>query len=127
MGWIAVVLAAVAAWIFGAVWYGVIGKQWMQAQGLTEETVNRKDPAPYIVSFICTLIVAGMTRHIFQMSGIETVSAGIVTGLGLGLFIAAPWVATNVMFGQKDRALIWMDGAYPTIGMALMGLILTVL
>lgn len=127
MGFFAVVVAAVAAWIFGAVWYGVIGRQWMAAQGLTEETVNRKDPAPYIVSFVCTLIVAGMTRHILQMSGIVSVSGGIVTGLGLGLFIVTPWIATNVMFGQKDRGLIWMDGAYPTIGMALMGFILTVM
>ncbi|MXQ08218.1 DUF1761 family protein [Alphaproteobacteria bacterium GH1-50] len=124
MGLLSVVAAAVAAWIFGAVWYGIIGKQWMEASGLTEETVNRKHPAPYIVSFICTLLVAGMTRHIFSGSGIETVGAGVISGLGLGLFVAAPWVATNVMFSERPRSLIWMDGAYPTIGMAIMGAVL---
>jgi len=125
MEYLNVIAAAAAAWIFGAVWYGIVGSRWMAASGLTEETVNRKNPVPYIGSFVCALLVAGMTRHILATSGVTTIGGGIVTGLGLGLFIAAPWIATNVLFGQRDRNLIWMDGMYPTIGIALMGLVLT--
>ncbi|WP_299753797.1 DUF1761 domain-containing protein [uncultured Boseongicola sp.] len=124
MGFLSVVAAATAAWIFGAIWYGVVGKQWMAASGLTEESVNRSNPAPYIVSFLCALLVAGMMRHVLVTSGVETVGKGLLTGLGLGLFIAAPWGVTNVLFAQRDRALIWMDGVYPTVGMALMGVVL---
>ena len=51
----------------------------------------------------------------------------MLTGLGLGLFVVAPWIATNVMFSQRSRSLIWMDGVYPVVGCALMGLILTIL
>lgn len=98
MGFLSVLAAAIAAWIFGAIWYGIIGKQWMAASNLTEETVIRSNPAPYVVSFLCTLLVAGMTRHVFATSGIETLGKGMLAGLGLGLFIAAPWIATNVMF-----------------------------
>ena len=123
MGFFSVIAAAIAAWIFGAIWYGVIGKQWMEASGLTEETINRKDPTPYIVSFLCTILVAGMFRHTLATSGIDTMGKSILTGLGMGLFIAAPWIATNVMFSMRPRSLIWMDGVYPTIGMALMGLV----
>ena len=124
MGFLSVVAAATAAWIFGAIWYGVVGKQWMAASGLTEESVNRSNPAPYIVSFLCALLVAGMMRHVLVTSGVETVGKGLLTGLGLGLFIAAPWGVTNVLFAHRDRALIWMDGVYPTVGMALMGIVL---
>ena len=124
MGFLSVVAAATAAWIFGAIWYGVVGKQWMAASGLTEESVNRSNPAPYIVSFLCALLVAGMMRHVLVTSGVETEGKGLLTGLGLGLFIAAPWGVTNVLFAQRDRALIWMDGVYPTVGMALMGVVL---
>ena len=127
MGFLGVVAAAAAAWIFGAVWYGVIGKQWMAASGLTEESIDRKNPAPYIVSFLCALLVAGMTRHVLSMTGVEGVGKSMLIGLGLGLFVAAPWIATNVMFSQRPRSLIWMDGVYPTVGMALMGLVLAVL
>ena len=123
MGLLSVLLAAVAAWVFGAVWYGIIGKQWMAASGITEDMIDRKDMTPYIVSFICTLLVAGMFRHTLVMSGIDTMGKSILTGLGMGLFIAAPWITTNVMFGLRNRSLIWMDGVYPTIGMGLMGLV----
>ena len=127
MEFLSVIAAAVAAWIFGAVWYGVIGKQWMEASGLTEESIDRKNPAPYIVSFLCTILVAGMMRHILATSGVHSGFSGLLTGLGLGLFVVTPWVATNVMFSQRPRSLIWMDGVYPTVGCALMGLILTIL
>ena len=125
MGVLSVVAAAAAAWIFGAIWYGFIGKQWMEASGLTEETIDRKDPVPYVVSFVCALLVAGMMRHILASTGGHTGFSGMLTGLGLGLFVAAPWIATNVMFSQRSRSLIWMDGGYPVVGCALMGLILT--
>ena len=96
----------------------------MAASGLTEETIDRKNPAPYIVSFIAVVLVAGMTRHILAGSGVDGVFAGALAGLGLGAFVAAPWVATNVMFAQRDRSLIWMDGLYPVVGCALIGLVL---
>lgn len=119
--------AAIAAWLFGAVWYGLIAKPWMAATGLTEETINRSDPAPYVVSFVCAVIVAAMTHYILQAADITGVAGATFMGLALGLFIAVPWMATNVMFQKSDRALIWMDGGYPAIGMALMGLVLALL
>lgn len=125
MGVISVLLAAAAAWAFGAVWYMVIGTRWMDASGLEENDIDRSNPAPYVVSYICVVLVAGMTRHIFVNSSITDAWPAIVSGLGLGLFVAAPWVATNVMFSQRPKDLIWMDGAYPVIGMALMGLVLS--
>ncbi len=124
MGVLSVIAAAAAAWIFGAIWYGAISRQWMAASGLTPQMVRRSDPVPYIVSFLSCVVVAGMTRHILATSGIETISASAVTGLGLGLFIAAPWIVTNVLFGQRDRRLIWMDGIYPAAGTTLMGAVL---
>lgn len=125
MGFISVILAAAAAWIFGAVWYGVIGKQWMAASGLTEETINRKDTAPYIVSFLMAVLVAGMTRHILASSGLTTIGGGLMTGLGLGLFVASPWMVTNVMFSMRPKSLIWMDCTYTVVGCTLIGVVLT--
>lgn len=124
MGFLSVILAAAASWAFGAVWYMKLGPRWMAAVGLTPEDMTKKDPVPFIASFVLAIVVAGMMRHVFAMGGIDTLGAGIVTGLGLGLFVTTPWIATNYLFAQKDRALIWIDGGYATIGSALMGLVL---
>ncbi len=119
-----VVAAAAASWIFGAVWYGTMSKQWMAASGVTEEQVKSGGGAAYIVSFICALVVAGMMRHIFQWSSFEGLMMGLVGGLGLGLFIAAPWIVTNYMFAQRSRNLILIDVTYAAVGSAIMGFVL---
>lgn len=119
-----VVAAGVAAWIFGAIWYMSISKSWMDASNLTDEQVRSTGPAAYIVSLIGAIVVAGMLRHVLAGAGITEFGKSVVTGLGLGAFIVVPWIINNVMYGLRDRRLIWMDGAYPVIGMGVMGAVL---
>ncbi len=127
MGLLSVIAAAAAAWIFGAIWYGIMGKQWMVAAGLTEDTINRKNIVAFVGSFLCAILVAGMMRHIFATSAVETVGEGLISGLGLGLFIATPWIATNYLFAQRPAQLILIDGIYATVGCAVIGAVLMLL
>ena len=124
MEYLNVIAAGVATWIFGAIWYMSISKSWMDASDLTEETIDNKNPLPYIVSLIGAIVVAGMMRHVLAGSGIDTVGKGLLTGLGMGAFIVSPWIINNVLYGQRDKRLIWMDCGYPVIGMAIMGVVL---
>lgn len=124
MGFLAVIVAAIASYAFGAVWYMVLAKPWMAAAGITEEEINRKDPTPFIISFVATVIVAGMIRHVFALAGIDGAMKGLVSGFGLGLFIVTPWIATNYGFSGRPRALTLIDGGYATIGCAIIGLVL---
>lgn len=125
MGILSVIAAAVAAWLFGAVWYMVLSERWLEAQGLTTEEIDRRSPLPHVVGFLCLLLVAGMMRHMFGMAGIETVGKGLVSGLGLGAFIAAPWLVMNVLYSGRSKALIWIDGGYAVIGCTIVGTVLT--
>ncbi len=127
MGILAVLAAAVASYAFGAIWYMLLSKPWMAAAGLTEDTINQKNPVPYIVAFVMCVLVAGMMRHIFGMSGVETVWEGIVSGFGLGLFIATPWLATCYGFSQRPLKLTLIDGTYATMGCTIMGAVLMLL
>ncbi len=125
MEFVAVIVAGLAAFAWGAVWYSVMAKPWMAANGLTEETINRSNPVPYIISLVAVILVAGMTRHIFVTSGVDTVWLGGVSGFGLGLFIAVPWLATNYGFAQRPFALTLIDGMYSTVGCTVIGIVLT--
>ncbi len=124
MGIVAVLVAAAASYAWGSVWYMSMAKPWMAANGLTEETINRSNPVPYIVSMIATILVAGMMRHIMATSGTVGLMGGLMTGFGLGLFIAVPWIVTNYAFAGRPRALMIIDGTYATVGCTVMGIVL---
>ncbi|MDJ0826990.1 MAG: DUF1761 domain-containing protein [Rhodobacter sp.] len=119
-----VIAAGVAAWIFGAVWYMALSKSWMEASGLTPDSIDSKNPMPYVVSLIGAIVTAGMLRHVMEQAGIDTLLKALMTGVGLGLFVVVPWIANNVLYGQRDKRLIWMDGGYPAIGMTIMAVVL---
>lgn len=124
MGFVAVLVAAIGSYAFGAVWYMVMAKPWMKAAGVSEEHVNKKDPAPFIISGLCAIIVAGMMRHVFAQSGIVGISGGLMGGIGIGLFLATPWILTNYAFAGCPRNLMLIDGIYATVGCSIMGVIL---
>lgn len=131
MGVLSVIVAGAAAFVFGAVWYMVLAKQWMAASGVPlgedGQPANQKDPVPYITSFLGAVLVAGMMRHVFALSAIDTFGKGLLSGLGIGLFLVSPWIATFYSFGARPRKLILIDGGYATFGCAVIGAVLTLL
>ena len=66
--YIAIVAAALAAWIFGAIYYGVLGKSWQRAQGLDpEQCKGQKMPlAPMVASLLSALIMAYVLQHLLS-------------------------------------------------------------
>ncbi|MEO0390696.1 MAG: DUF1761 domain-containing protein [Pseudomonadota bacterium] len=129
MEFLAVFAAAAATFAFGAVWYISLSGPWMEASGVEVgpdgKPANDSDPIPYVISLVASLLVAGMMRHVFALSGIDTVAEGAISGLGIGLFLAVPWLVTNYGFAGRPFRLMLIDGGYATIGSTLMGTILT--
>ena len=128
MQYVAVLVAAAGAYAFGALWYMINADRWMAAAGISREQVEggaTKSPGPFIISAIMAILVAGMTRHMFNMAGIETVSKGFLSGLGLGAFVAAPWIVTNYAYAMRPKALTLIDAGYAIAGCTIIGTILT--
>ena len=64
MGVLGVLLAAAAGFAAGAVWYMILGRQWMAAVGRTEEEIKAdRSPVPFVIGFLASLATAGMLRH----------------------------------------------------------------
>ena len=130
MEYLAVLVAALASYGFGAAWYGVLAKQWMAAANLTEADIKSAagpqggSATPYVVTFAMALIVAGMMRHVFVTGGVSGLLNGAVSGFGIGAFFASPWIVTNYTFSMWPRALALIDCGYATIGCTLMGIVL---
>ncbi len=129
MDYISVIAAAVAGFAFGAVWYMTLAKPWMAAAGIPMRPDGKPDgngsPLPFILSGIAMLLVAGMMRHTFALSGIDTLGKGILSGLGIGLFFISPWIMINNGYGMRPFRLTLIDGGYATFGCAIIGGVLT--
>ena len=127
---ISVIVAAVGGFAFGAAWYMALSKQWVAASGIEVDESGRpanESKTPFILAGIAMLLVAGMMRHMFAMSGIDTLAAGLVGGLGVGLFFISAWIMINNAYGDRPFNLTLIDGGYATFGCAVIGAILGII
>jgi hypothetical protein len=85
---LSVVVAAIAAWIFGAIYYTSLGKYWIAAQGKDAESCKAEFAAksgltkftPFILSFVGALIMGFVLYGILTHIGMFTLRAGIISG-----------------------------------------------
>jgi len=126
---VAIMVGAAASFGFGAVWYGVFSDVWKQSSKVPLDSdgnpQNIRSPIPYITCAIALVLVAGMMRHSFVASGIETVVAGLLSGAGIGLFFVTPWIALFHGYSMHSHKLTLINGGYATIGCSLIGAALT--
>ena len=123
-----ILLAGLAGWAFGAIWYSIFAKPWIAASGVATDAngkpANQKSPLPYVISILSAMIVAATMHYAFDMLGIETVTKGFTSGLGIGACFAAPWLATNYGFAGRPFRLTLIDGGYATFGSAVIGAVI---
>ncbi|MCB1337969.1 MAG: DUF1761 domain-containing protein [Maritimibacter sp.] len=122
-----VLVAAAAAWIFGAVWYMALAKPWVEASGIEVDDNGRpkgQSPTPFILSAIAMILVAGMMRHIISEAEIDTLLKGMMVGFGIGLFMISPWIMINNAYGMRPFKLTLIDGGYAVFGCTIIGFVL---
>ncbi len=125
---LSVFIAAAVGFVLGAVWYGVLSNPWIKASGVEVDADGKPkggmSPAIFAISFVIQLVVAGMMRHIFSLSGIDSIGAGLLGGIGVGMFFISPWIALNNMYAMRPKALTLIDGGYATLACGAIGLVL---
>ena len=116
----AVAVAAVASFIFGGIWYGLLSKQWMAAANLDEKFVKGSgagpSPVPFVVAFVALLIMSWMLAGIFLHLSRGGTPLTLRNGLISGVLIWAGFVMTsltvNHAFQGAKRALTLIDGGH---------------
>jgi hypothetical protein len=99
------VIAALAAFAWGAIYYMSLSKQWLAAVGITKEQMQTgRSPAPFIISLVALVIMAwvlaGTVGHLGP--GQVTLKNSIISGLFLWLgFIATTVFVNNAYPGRK--------------------------
>lgn len=125
MGVWSVPIAAIAALAAASAWYMALAKRWVAATGKSEAELRRAGAAlAMAIAFVGYLLVAAMLRHILASSGVTGFFACLVSGFGVGLFIAAPFILTNYAFAMRPRALWWIDAGHAVLACTAIGAVL---
>ncbi len=101
INYVAVLIAAIAGFAWGAAYYMTLSKQWLAAVGMTE---MRRSLAPFIITFIALLVMgwvlAGTLGHLG--AGQVTTKNGIISGLFVWLgFVVTTVFVSNAYPGRK--------------------------
>jgi hypothetical protein len=129
---LAILLAAIVAWIGGAAYYTALGKYWVVAQGKTVDQHKAELAAktgiakfaPFILAFVAELVMAWVLAGMVGHLGSVTVRSAIISGL----FVWAGFVATTVLvnnaFAGRRTMLTLIDAGHWLLVVVLMGAVI---
>ena len=80
VSYVAVLIAAVAGFVFGAIYYGVFSKQWIAAGRIAPEQAQ-PSPALLAITFACELAFAFVLALMIGGLGAATLPGGVAVGL----------------------------------------------
>jgi Protein of unknown function (DUF1761) len=129
LNWLAVIVAAVAWWLLGALWYSpaLFARPWMRSIGI-ESVEGGPGVSTYVVPLVAYFVASIALGMIAAATGSTTVGDGIVLGLvaGVGLGLTLYWVEAT--FGQRPQPTTWflISGTYQLIGIVGASIILSV-
>ena len=124
--YVAVFVAALAYWLLGALWFGVIfGKPWMALEHVTPAQGSAVNPiAPYIISFILNLLIAFVLAQLCAWRNANTAARGAALGILIWIGFLGPVTYTTYMYEMRPKQLFAINEFYPLVGLCLMGAIL---
>jgi hypothetical protein len=118
--WTAIIVAAIAAWMFGAIYYGLLGKAWVAAQGETMESLKAKSAgkpaaaraAPFVLSFIAEIVMAGgLSGYLFH-SAMSGPRQGAIAGALIWLGFVLTTVVVNNAYTFRSLKLTAIDAGH---------------
>jgi hypothetical protein len=125
INWLAVVVATIAAFALGGLWYSKVlfADSWLQEVGLTEEAVNNAHMATtFGGTFVLQLIAAT------ALAAVMGPESSWLSGLQTGLTVGVAWIATaygvTYLFEQRSMRLFFINAGYYVVLFAIMGSII---
>lgn len=122
--WGAVIVAAIAFYAWGAVWFTLLKNPYMAAMGATSQQMGNTASTPFILSFIAALVLSLGTAIALADSS----QAGAKHGIEFGAFMGIIVFATNYLsinaFEMKPFSLWLIQVGYVVIGMMIVGAII---
>ncbi len=121
INYLAILVAALAGFGFGAVYYMTLAKPWMNASGWSAEEQAAKaksgmgaSKAPFVIAIVANLVMAwvlaGIIGHLGP--GQTTIRNGLISGAFCWLGFVITTQSVNYAFGGRKSSLTVIDGGH---------------
>lgn len=111
INYIAVVIAALAAFGTGMVWYMALANFWLTAIGKTREELPQSS-RPFIIGIIALLAMAWVLAGLIGHLGEVTVWNGVVSGFFAWFGFVLTTMSVGHSYGGARPLLTLIDGGY---------------
>jgi hypothetical protein len=113
-------LAAAAAWVFGAVYYTLLGKIWLGAQGLTQAKLmaargkrsSLMNAYPFILSFVGEVAIAWVLCGMMMHMGMTGARAGMISGAFVWFGFVLTTIAVNNAYTFRNWKITAIDAVH---------------
>jgi hypothetical protein len=121
--WLAVVAAAVSAFVLGGIWYGPLFKHaWCREAGIDLDANKRHPAKVFGIAFVAALV--GAAAFAWWMGPAPELEYAVRRGVLAGFGIAATSFGINYVFAGRSLKLWLIDAGYHTLQFAVYGMIL---
>ncbi len=106
---VAVLVAALAAWVFDAIWFRVFLTRWMDALGKTREQIlpgGRWRFGAMAVSFVAQLVAAAVLAYLVPIMGQVSVLTGLMTAGMCWLGFVLTSLVVNTIYARDGLAIV---------------------
>jgi hypothetical protein len=130
LNWLAVIVATLAYWIIGAIWYAppVFGRSWARAGGIEIPEGRRPDPKTIVGPLATAFIATIATAMLAFATASNTVGEGLALGLVVGIGYAVTLTALGALFDQKPDPMGWaiINSGYHIVALLVVGILVSV-
>jgi uncharacterized protein YneF (UPF0154 family) len=125
INYLAVLVAALSAFIIGGLWYSplLFANVWMREARISEETIKQANMVKIFgLSFILSLIIS------FNLAAFLGPDSDLIWGITAGALAGVGWVATSLgiiyLFERKSLKLFLINAGYLAISFIISGAII---
>ncbi len=126
LNWVAILVAAIASFLFEALWFSLFMKQWLAGIGRTMQWLVASGINPavqYATALLAAIIAAAVLSICIQASGEQTARRGIFCGALIWFgFLATSW-ATEYIFEVRSLLIYAINAGFWLFDLMLIGAI----
>ncbi len=129
LNWLHVLVAALAYFALGAIWYSALfQKKWIAYHGINVNDPEMKKGSGMIMlmSFILMFVATTGLAIIVNRLQLDNAVSGIKWGLLTGVCFSAMAISITYLYVKKPAGLHFIDGLYHVVGQMIAAVILCV-